>query len=39
MSDTRPIRRGPYPELTWPGVLVGYLLGSLIALSIGYASL
>lgn len=39
MNDSRPIRRGPYPELTWPGVLVGYLLGALIALSIGYASL
>ncbi len=35
----RPIRRGPYPELTVPGVLVGYVLGTLIAVSIGYASL
>ena len=35
----RPIRRGPYPELTWPGILVGYLLGCLIAVSVGYASL
>ncbi len=35
----RPIRRGPYPELTWSGVLVGYGLGALIAVSIGYASL
>jgi putative OPT family oligopeptide transporter len=34
-----PIRRGQYPELTWTGVLVGYLLGAVIALSIGYASL
>ncbi|MBN1832055.1 MAG: oligopeptide transporter, OPT family [Deltaproteobacteria bacterium] len=33
------IRRGPYPELTLPAVLVGYGLGILIALSIGYASL
>jgi putative OPT family oligopeptide transporter len=33
------VRRGPYPELTWPAVLVGWLLGSVIALSIGYASL
>ena len=33
------IRSGPYPELTWPGVLVGYLLGAIIALSIGYAAL
>jgi len=39
MDDWGPIRRGPYPELTWPGLLVGYLLGALIALSIGYASL
>lgn len=33
------IRRGPYPELTLPALLVGYLLGVLIAISIGYASL
>ena len=33
------IRRGPYPELTMPAILVGYLLGSIITLSIGYASL
>lgn len=35
----RPVRHGAYPELTWPAVLVGYALGILIALSIGYASL
>ncbi len=35
----RIIRHGPYPELTWPAILVGWLLGSLIAISIGYASL
>jgi len=35
----RPIRHGPYPELTWPAVLVGWFLGCLIAVSIGYASL
>lgn len=35
----RVIRRGPYPELTWPAILVGYFLGAIIALSIGYASL
>jgi len=35
----RPIRHGPYPELTLPGILVGYLIGSIIAVSIGYASL
>ncbi len=35
----RPIRRGPYPELTLPAVIVGYGLGIVIALSIGYAAL
>jgi putative OPT family oligopeptide transporter len=35
----RPVRHGPYPELTWPAVLVGWLLGGVIAVSIGYASL
>jgi len=29
----------PYPELTWTGVLVGYAIGSVITISIGYASL
>ncbi|NBC16622.1 MAG: oligopeptide transporter OPT family protein [Bacteroidetes bacterium] len=33
------VRTGPYPELTWQALLVGYGLGILIALSIGYASL
>ena len=33
------VRRGPYPEFTLAAVLVGYGLGVLIALSIGYASL
>ena len=33
------IRRGPYPELTWPAILVGWLLGAIIAVSIGYAAL
>jgi putative OPT family oligopeptide transporter len=37
--EKRVIRRGPYPELTLPAVLVGYLLGAIITLSIGYASL
>jgi putative OPT family oligopeptide transporter len=35
----RPVRRGPYPELTLPAVIVGYGLGIVIALSIGYAAL
>ncbi len=29
----------PYPELTFPALVVGYFLGTLIAISIGYASL
>ena len=33
------IRRGPYPELTWTAVLVGYGLGFLITISMGYACL
>ncbi len=33
------IRRGPYPELTWTAVWIGWILGSIIAVSIGYASL
>ncbi len=38
-SHDRPIRHGAYPELTLPAVLVGYGIGSVIALSIGYAAL
>lgn len=38
-ADGRIIRRGPYPELTLPAILVGYFLGAIIAISIGYASL
>jgi putative OPT family oligopeptide transporter len=37
--DGKPIRHGPYPELTAPGLLVGWLIGILIAVSIGYAAL
>ena len=37
--EGRPIRRGAYPEVTWPAILVGYVIGSLIAISIGYLSL
>ena len=33
------LRRGPYPELTWAAILVGYFLGVIIAISIGYAAL
>lgn len=35
----RPLRYGAYPELSIPGVLTGYVLGVIIAISIGYASL
>ncbi|MEZ4453247.1 MAG: OPT/YSL family transporter [Nannocystaceae bacterium] len=38
-AGKRPIRRGPYPELTWTALIVGYLLGAVICVSIGYASL
>jgi len=34
-----PVRTGAYPELTPVAVLVGYFLGAVIAVSIGYASL
>ncbi|MBO6504179.1 MAG: OPT/YSL family transporter [Kordiimonadaceae bacterium] len=34
-----PITRGAYPELSTHAVIVGYVLGVIIALSIGYASL
>lgn len=33
------VRRGPYPEFTWTAVLVGWAIGALIAISIGYAAL
>ena len=33
------VRTGPYPELTTASVLVGYFLGAVIAVSIGYAAL
>ena len=35
----RTLRYGAYPELTVPAVLVGYVLGAVIAVSIGYAAL
>ena len=38
-SPHGPVRHGSYPELTWAAVLVGYALGSIICISIGYASL
>lgn len=33
------LRTGPYPELTPHAVIVGWILGALIAISIGYAAL
>lgn len=33
------IRRGLYPEFTWTAVIVGWVIGVLIAISIGYAAL
>ena len=38
-SSSGVIRHGPYPELTWASILVGYFLGVIIAISIGYAAL
>ncbi|MEJ2603529.1 MAG: OPT/YSL family transporter [Gammaproteobacteria bacterium] len=37
-SGPAPIR-GAYPELSWPAVIVGWFLGVVIAISIGYAAL
>ncbi|MEM7456300.1 MAG: OPT/YSL family transporter [Planctomycetota bacterium] len=33
------IKDGPYPELTWVAVVVGWAIGALIAVSIAYAAL
>ncbi len=38
-AQGRIIRYGPYPELTLTAVLVGYLIGAVITISIGYAAL
>ena len=38
-ASGRPVRHGPYPEITWSAVLVGYVIGAVIAISIGYLSL
>ncbi|MFC1495378.1 OPT family oligopeptide transporter [Thermodesulfobacteriota bacterium] len=35
----RVIRRGPYPELSWQAILVGYGIGAILSLSFGYACL
>jgi putative OPT family oligopeptide transporter len=38
MSSTTLDQR-PYPELTWTAVIIGWILGAIIAISIGYAAL
>ncbi|MCG8504999.1 MAG: OPT/YSL family transporter [Sphingomonadales bacterium] len=38
-SRTPPVMTGPYPELTYHAVVVGWLLGAVIAVAIGYAAL
>jgi putative OPT family oligopeptide transporter len=38
-SQGRPLRYGAYPELTVTAIVVGYFLGALLAMSIGYAAL
>ncbi len=42
MTDTAavsPVTGRAYPELTWTAVIVGWILGVIIAISIGYAAL
>ncbi len=38
-ASSGPVRTGAYPELTPVAVIVGYFLGAIIAVSIGYAAL
>lgn len=38
-SAQGPITLGPYPELSWHAIIVGWILGVIIAISIGYAAL
>ena len=39
MQESPSIQARPYPELTWVAVIVGWILGVIIAVSIGYAAL
>lgn len=39
MSSVNPAAQQAYPELTWVAVIVGWFLGCIIAVSIGYAAL
>ena len=38
-DSTRVIRSGAYPELGWTSVIVGWLIGALLATSLSYAAL
>ncbi len=38
-SGGKIVRRGPYPEFTWTALLLGYGIGALITISLGYAAL
>ena len=37
--ESKKIHHGPYPELTWTAVVLGWVIGSLITVAIGYTSL
>jgi len=37
--EAKKIHHGPYPELTWTAVVLGWVIGSLITVAIGYTSL
>ena len=39
VSPVSPVKGRTYPELTWTAVIVGWILGVIIAMSIGYAAL
>ena len=39
VSPVSPVKGRTYPELTWTAVIVGWILGVIIAISIGYAAL
>ncbi len=38
-KGTGVVRSGPYPELGWTAIVVGWLIGAVLAISIGYAAL
>ena len=39
IASVSPVTGRAYPELTWTAVIVGWILGVIIAISIGYAAL